>query len=71
MQAYGQHFWTAGSFGVEDVEGVFEVLVELSAGIEPGNGRKSHVIGVQGVGHYQVIDAVYFDPVREIVGVRI
>src|SRR5882724_4129277 len=41
----------APALGVEDVEGILEVLVELLAGVEALRRGEAHVVRVQRVGH--------------------
>ncbi len=54
VQAYGKHLRRFGTFGVEHIEGVLQVLEEVVALVEALHLGKAHVVGVQGVGDHQV-----------------
>lgn len=54
VQADGQHLRRLGPFGVQHVEGILEVLVEVVALVEALDLGEAHVVGVQGVGDHQV-----------------
>lgn len=54
MQVDGEYFWCCCVFFVEYVEGVFQVLEELFVIVEVLYLGEVYVVGVQGIGNYQV-----------------
>src|SRR3546814_1938535 len=53
------------ALGVEDVEGIFQIGVELVTAVEALCRGKTHVVGVEGIGHDQMRPD---DAVRQIDG---
>src|SRR4051812_39103484 len=66
VQAHRHHARRAVAFLVEDVEGVFEISVELLARVESLRGGKAHVVRVQGIGHDELRLAAFI-PVSRVV----
>src|SRR6516162_7491731 len=66
MQADGHHAGAALAFGIEDVEAVLEIGIELVAGVEALARGKPHVVGVQRVGHYQLRPAGDSFPIGQL-----
>src|SRR6516162_729400 len=47
MQPDGEHLRRIQSFSIEDIERIFQIVVELIAGVEALRGRKAHIIGIE------------------------
>ena len=56
---------------IEHVETVFEVIKKLIARIKALRGCKSHIIGVQRIGHNQLIARFKFHPIGQIIGIAV
>jgi len=64
MQTDGQHLRRARhSFGIEHVETVFQIGLELVAGIEALRRGEPHVVGIERVGDDELIRAVDPHPI--------
>ena len=68
MQAHAHHLRTLLTLGIEHVEGVLQIGEELLAGVQPRAGEP-HVVGLQRVGHNQLLMPSNGRPKRKIVGV--
>ena len=71
MKADRQHFRRDLALGVERVEQILEIGVELIAGIEALRRRKSHVVGIERVRDHELRPARAFEPVGQVVGVGV
>ena len=68
VQADGHH---APAFRVERVETILEVAEKLIARVEPLRGCKAHVIGVERIGHNQLIARLKFHPIGQIISIAV
>ena len=73
VQADGEHLRCLCTLGIQDVEGVLEVVEEVIALVETLHLGEAHVVGVQGVGDHQVrlAGGVVGFPVGQVVVVGI
>src|SRR3546814_16892344 len=65
VQSYRHHLGGMFALGVEDVEGIFQIGVELVTAVDALCRGKTHVVGVEGIGHDQMRPD---DAVRKIDG---
>jgi hypothetical protein len=71
MEADRHHLRRSFAFCVQRVEAVLEIGEELVARIEALRGRKAHVVGIQRIGHDQLLPVAMLFPIRQIVRVGI
>ena len=71
VQADAQHLRRDVAFGVERVERILEISVELVARVEALGRGEAHVVGVERVGRHQLRPARSREPVRQVVGVSV
>ncbi len=72
MEADVQHLGrTRLALGIERVEGVLQVGVELLARVEALRRRKAHVVGVERVGQDEDRPGARFLPVGQVVGIGV
>ena len=73
MEADRHHLRAVFALGVQDVERVFQIVEKLLTGIESLRRCKTHVIGIQCVGHHQLRGLELVVPVRQIIciGIRV
>jgi len=74
VQADGEHFRGVAALGIEHVERVLQILIELFAGIEAAGNREAHIVGIQGIGHDQMwlgltIGRIHRGPERQVITV--
>ena len=74
MHADRHHLRRLAPLFVQHVKAIFEVGIKLLRGIEALRGGKTHVVGIEGIGHDQVrpartVGARHLDPKRQIVAV--
>ena len=67
MEAHRHHPRGLGPFGIEHVEAVLEVGVELVARVEALRGGEAHVVGVERVGHDELRPALDHGPPGQLV----
>jgi hypothetical protein len=71
VEADGPHFRRDVALGVERVERILEIGVESVAGVEALRRRESHVVRVERVGRDQLRPAWSFEPIGQIIRIRI
>ncbi len=72
VKADGQHLGRARlPFGVERIETVLQIGVELVARVEPLRRGEAHVVGIERVRHDQLIPPPEPHPIRQIIGIAV
>ena len=71
MEPDRQHLRRHAAFGVERVERILEIGVELVAAIEALGAGEAHVVRIERIGNHELRAARPFEPVRQIVGVSV
>ena len=71
VQADRHHLWRDVAFGIERVERILEIGVELIAGVEALRGGEAHVVGVERIGRHELRAARPLEPVRQIVRIGV
>ena len=71
MQADGQHLRADRAFFVKHVEGIPEIGEKLVSAVEALGRGETHVVGIERIGHDQVLIRLVRMPIGKIVGVGI
>ena len=71
MQSDRHHSWRLGTFCVELVEGVFQVVEKLGTSVETLGRGEAHIVHVQGVWDNELWVVELCIPIGEVIGVRV
>src|SRR5260370_30780320 len=71
METDRHHLGPLGAFRIENVESVAQIGKELLAAVEALRRRKTHVVGVERIGDYEVVATRHLHPIGQVVGIGI
>ena len=59
------------ALGIERIETVFEIGEKLVPGIKALRGGKTHIIGIEGIGHHQLIVIFHPVPIGQVIAIAV